>query len=78
MNTVQVAESEKACLANCVKGLHGVTESTMHFFRDFEKTSKKERTKLAFELAKEVENERKAEELRQKELLKQAEGFVRM
>ena len=36
ISQVQVSKDEKICLSNCVKGLHGVTESTLRFFKDFE------------------------------------------
>ena len=40
LSQVQISSEEKACLRNCVRGLHGVTESTLLFFRDFERQAK--------------------------------------
>ena len=37
---VQVTKEEQACLTDCVKAMHNVTESTLDFFRDFENDAK--------------------------------------
>ena len=46
------------CLRNCVKGLHGVTESTLQFFKDFESQAKSKQTELLRELDQEVKHEK--------------------
>ena len=51
---VQIAQSERTCLDNCVKDLHNVNEATMHFFRDFEADLKAKQRDLVLELQEEV------------------------
>ena len=46
------------CLKNCVRGLHGVTESTLMFFRDFERQAKTKQTELLRELDEETRIEK--------------------
>ena len=55
---VQIQQTEKQCLTSCVRGLHGVTESTLNFLSDFEEESKKKQNDLILELAGDIDQER--------------------
>ena len=58
LSQVQISNEEKMCLKNCVRGLHGVTESTLMFFRDFERQAKTKQTELLRELDEETRIEK--------------------
>ena len=65
-------------MTNCIKGLHGVTESTLHFFKDFEEQAKSKQTGLILELEANLKSENDAKFKRNKEERKQKEGYIPM
>lgn len=75
---VQVSAEEKACLTECVKGLHGVNEATLEFFRDFEADMRDKQRGLVVDLASEVAAEKTQAKQSRRESRKREAGYVRM
>ena len=75
---VQVEDHERTCLDACVKSLHGVNESTMNFFRDFESDMKIKQKSLVEELASEAVNEKANQQSQVREERRREAGYVRM
>ena len=77
-NQMSFSKQEKSCLDQCVRQMHGVNETTLKFFIEFEKDAKTKQHDLVLDIEREQRHEQAKKVRQERKIERKTQGLERM